>query len=249
MTAALLALALASYGWFLKGEALLRRWRPPRAGRSRAQQARRWIARAWLLFGAVPLAILTLLGRLDALWAMPQEFAPFAEATRAALLGGGAPPRDTGLLAAAVLAGLGGGAVVGLLIAAWRRRRGKGDLRIGRVGALLPRSRAEMGWAAALAITAGVAEELFFRLVLPLLVAQLTGSAAVGFALATLLFGLAHGYQRLAGVIATTLIGAAFAALYLHGGALWLAMLAHMLLNLNSLVLRPAFAGVWHRRH
>lgn len=245
MTAALLALALASYAWFLKGEALLRRWRGAPPARSRIARQRRWIVRAWVWFGALSLTILALLGRLDLLWRLPAEFAPLAVATRTWLAGPGAPPRSIGLLAAAVVAGFGGGAVLGLGLAAWRRRRGRGDLHIGRVGALLPRTRAELGWAAALAITAGVAEELFFRLLLPLLVAQVTGSALAGFGTATLLFGLAHGYQRLAGVAATTLIGALFAALYLYGGALWLAMLAHALLNLNSLVLRPAFAGAW----
>ncbi|MCC2977460.1 CPBP family intramembrane metalloprotease [Sphingomonas sp. PL-96] len=245
MTAALLALTLAGYAWFLKGEALLRRWRGAPPARPRIARQRRWIVRAWLWFGALPLAALALLARLDLLWRMPAEFAALAAAVGTWLAGPGAAPRSIGLLAAAVVAGFGGGAVLGLAIAAWRRRRGRGDLHIGRVGALLPRTRAELGWAAALAITAGVVEELFFRLVLPLLAAQVTGSAAVGFAVATLLFGVAHGYQRLAGVLATTLIGALFAALYLYGGALWLAMLAHALLNLNSLVLRPAVAGAW----
>jgi membrane protease YdiL (CAAX protease family) len=245
MTAALLALALAGYAWFLKGEALLRRWRGAPPARSRIARQHRWIVRAWLWFGALPLGVLALLGRLDLLWRVPAEFAPLTVATRSWLAGPGAPPRSIDLLAATVVAGFAGGAVLGLAIAAWRRRQGRGDLHIGRVGALLPRTRAELGWAAALAITAGVAEELFFRLLLPLLIAQGTGSTPAGFVVATLLFGLAHGYQRLAGVLATTLIGALFAALYLYGGALWLAMLAHALLNLNSLVLRPAFAGAW----
>jgi membrane protease YdiL (CAAX protease family) len=245
---ALLALLIASYVWFLKGNAVVRRWRGAPAPRTRVQRLRRWIGRAWLLFGGVSLGVLALLGRLDALWRLPTDFGPFATITRAALLDG-AVRAGSGLLAAAVVAGLGGGAVVGLLIAAWRRRRGRGDLHIGQIGALLPRSRPELGWGAALAITAGIVEELFFRLALPLLIAIATGSALAGFAAATLLFGLAHGYQRLAGVVATTLIGGLFAALYLYSGALWLAMLAHALLNLNSLVLRPAFAGAWSAKH
>ncbi|MCG7348069.1 CPBP family intramembrane glutamic endopeptidase [Sphingomonas sp. ACRSK] len=248
MTLALLALALASYVWFLKGAALLRRWRGPGAGRSRVERLRRWIARAWLLFGALPLVAVALLGQLDTLWRLPDPFVPLALAVRTALVGQGVPA-DTGLLAAAVAGGLAGGASVGLLIAAWRRRRGRGDLHIGHVGGLLPRSRTELRWGAAVAITAGIVEELFFRLLLPLLVAQVSGSALAGFGVATLLFGLAHGYQRLAGMAATTLVGGLFAALYLYSGTLWLAMLAHVLLDLNSLVLRPAFAGAWRRRH
>ena len=246
MTLALLALALASYVWFLKGAALLRRWRGPGAGRSRVERLRRWIARAWLLFGAVSLVALALLGQLDIVWRLPDAFVPLALAVRTALVGQGVPA-DTGLLAAAVAGGLAGGAAVGLLIAAWRRGRGRGDLHIGHIGGLLPHSRTELRWGAAVAITAGIVEELFFRLLLPLLVAQVSGSALAGFGVATLLFGLAHGYQRLAGMAATTLVGGLFAALYLYSGALWLAMLAHVLLDLNSLVLRPAFAGAWQR--
>ncbi|MBB3911756.1 CPBP family intramembrane glutamic endopeptidase [Sphingomonas desiccabilis] len=248
MTLALLALALASYAWFLKGEALLRRWRGPMAGRARVERLRRWVARGWLLFGAVPLVALALLGQVDTLRRLPDAFVPLALAVRTALIGQG-DPAATGLLAAAVAGGLAGGAGVGLLIAAWRRRRGRGDLHIGRIGGLLPRSCAELRWGAAVAITAGIVEELFFRLLLPLLVTQASGSALVGFGLATLLFGLAHGYQRLAGMVAATLVGGLFAALYLYSGALWLAMLAHVLLDLNSLVLRPAFAGAWRERH
>ena len=249
MTGALLALLLASYAWFLKGAAVLRRWRGPPAPRSRRQRLQRWVARAWLLFGATSLVALALLGRLDALWRLPAEFVPLSQATRTTLLGGDAAPGDPVLLAGAVVVGMGGGALVGLVIAFWRRRRGKGDFHIGQVGALLPRSRSELGWGAALAMTAGIVEELFFRLALPLVITLLTGSALAGFAVATLLFGLAHGYQRWPGMLATTAAGALFAALYLHGGALWLAMFAHVLLDMNSLVLRPAFAGAWRTKH
>jgi membrane protease YdiL (CAAX protease family) len=249
MTWALLALLIASYAWFLKGDAVLRRWRCTPASRSRVQRLRRWIVRAWLLFGAVSVAALALLGRLNALWRLPGEFAALARDARVAMLGEGVSPSGPAMLAAGVVAGLGGGAVIGLLISAWRRRRGKGELQIGQVGALLPRNRRELCWGAALAVTAGVVEELFFRLALPLLIAVATGSALAGFAVATLLFGVAHGYQRFAGVVATTLVGGLFAALYLYSGALWLAMLAHALLNLNSLVLRPAFAGAWAAKH
>jgi len=35
------------------------------------------------------------------------------------------------------------------------------------------------------------------------------------------------------------------AAVYLMTGSLWLAMLLHALIDLNSLVLRPALTGAW----
>ena len=99
-----------------------------------------------------------------------------------------------------------------------------------------------------LSLVAGVAEELFFRLALPLLVALATGSALAGFILSALLFAAAHRYQGKAGVIATGAMGVAFAVLYLASGALWLAIAAHIVVDLNSLVIRPAITGAWGRK-
>src|SRR3546814_10584207 len=72
--------------------------------------------------------------------------------------------------------------------------------------------------AAASALAAGITEELYFRLLLPLTIALVTGNALVGFAVATLLFGLAHRYQRWRGVLATSAVGAVLAFVYLASG-------------------------------
>ena len=100
---------------------------------------------------------------------------------------------------------------------------------------------------AASAVSAGITEELYFRLLVPLAIAELTGSAIAGFAVATILFALAHRYQRWLGVLATGLVGALFAWLYLQSGALWVAMVAHAAVDLNGLVLRPALGGMLRR--
>jgi len=52
-------------------------------------------------------------------------------------------------------------------------------------------------------------------------------------------FGLAHLYQGWVGILATAVIGAALAALYLGSGALWLAMAVHAAFDLFGLVIRP----------
>ena len=96
-----------------------------------------------------------------------------------------------------------------------------------------------------MSVAAGISEELAFRLFLPLLVALVTGNAFVAFGVAVAAFGAMHVYQGRAGVIATTLVGALMAAIYLMTGELWLAMVLHALIDLNSLVLRPALSGAW----
>jgi membrane protease YdiL (CAAX protease family) len=118
---------------------------------------------------------------------------------------------------------------------------------LGDFSMLLPREAGE-GWlAAGSAVSAGIAEELYFRLLVPLAIAELTGNALAGFAVATILFALAHRYQRWLGVLSTGLVGALFAWLYLQSGALWVAMVAHAAVDLNGLVLRPALGGMLRR--
>lgn len=63
------------------------------------------------------------------------------------------------------------------------------------------------------------------------------------------MFAAAHRYQGIAGVIATGVMGVAFSAFYLASGALWLAIAAHIVVDINSLVIRPAITGAWkHNR-
>ena len=224
---ALLAGLIAAYAWYLRGGGVP-------SGTGRIARYRRWMRRAPLAFGASALAALVLDGRLDALTTLPVEFETLAiEARHLAGFGGAA-------FKIAVLAGLAGGAMLGLLIARWQLRRGRRPFTAGDIERILPRNTGEFGWTAMLGTAAGIVEELFFRLALPLFTALATGSAPFGFALATLLFAGAHRYQGWRGVAFTGVAGALLATLYLATGELWFAMLVHALLNLNGLVLRPA---------
>ncbi|WP_193753138.1 CPBP family intramembrane glutamic endopeptidase, partial [Sphingomonas endophytica] len=125
------------------------------------------------------------------------------------------------------------GALAGAIIAAVLERRGRrvalGDLR-----AVTPVRRAELGWGVLLAVEAGVTEEVFFRLLLPLLIAQLSGSAVAGFVVATVLFGYAHRYQGVPGIAGTLLAGVLLTLIYLLSGHLWVAMLVHAAIDLNG---------------
>jgi membrane protease YdiL (CAAX protease family) len=128
----------------------------------------------------------------------------------------------------------------------WRRlRKGKGTpAYLGHVSALLPRDRSEVLLGAAISVAAGIGEELFFRLLLPILLAAFVdGVAAV--VIAILMFGLAHAYQGWKGVTVTTLVGALFSAMYLMSGSLAAAMLFHVVIDLMSLVVRPMIRGAW----
>ena len=232
---ALLAAQLAALWWFLKGD--LASWRVfQRLGNTGDRQRRywRWTVKPWLAFALPALAGLLLLGRGAALWQAPAEFGPAA-----ALL-----PRIEGEALRTMLASAGLGLAIGtVLIVVVSRLRRKPAATLGDIGAILPRNRAELLPAALLSVTAGVTEEVAFRLWLPLLLVLLTGNAVLAFAAATLLFGALHAYQGWAGVLATTALGGVLAAVYLVTGLLWLVVALHVLIDLNGLVLRPLLLG------
>jgi membrane protease YdiL (CAAX protease family) len=62
----------------------------------------------------------------------------------------------------------------------------------------------------------------------------------IAVAIASISFGLAHGYQGLSGIIGTTLLGTVMAVLFLACESLWLPMALHAIIDLRILVLlRP----------
>ncbi|MGN6376837.1 MAG: CPBP family intramembrane glutamic endopeptidase [Sphingomonas sp.] len=241
LDAVALVVALAAYGYFFKGDfgrlSDLAMLQPPGWRRRRYLL---WIAKSWLLFAAPALLGLAMIGGLGAIGRMPAAFA-----APAVWVGYPAP---LGALAEELAMGLAAGSVLGGGWALWRGRRGRRPAMLGDFSALLPQDRGEALLAAGTAVTAGITEELYFRLLIPLLVTRLTGSAWLGFGVATVLFGLAHRYQKWLGVVATGLIGLLFAFFYLQSGALWLAMLVHATIDLNGLVVRPALGGMLRRR-
>lgn len=227
--ALLLALALAAFVHFARGGEV--GFPPPHWPRGRARYFTRAAARIALLFGASSLVLLGLAGHLGALATMPRAFAPLRAQTGTVPLAGSA----AWMLGGAIVAG----ALIGAGIARLMRRR----LQIGRLGAVLPRERAELGWGFLLSMVAGVCEEWFFRLLVPLLVTSLSGSPLLGFAAATLLFGAAHRYQGWAGMVATALTGALLAYAYVATANLWVAVALHVFIDVNALVLRPLLTG------
>ena len=154
---------------------------------------------------------------------------------------------ESGWLGPAIVAAfvilLAGGAVLGIVLA-----RSETEVpALGDVQALLPRNRAELKYGAALAINAGVVEELLFRLALPVLIFGVTGSAAAAVAASILIFGLLHVYQGAAGIIGAVVMGVAFMAIYLATGSIVAAIVVHALFDLRSLVLIPVVVFKVHK--
>jgi len=104
--------------------------------------------------------------------------------------------------------------------------------------ALLPVTAHErMVWAA-VAVSAGICEEVVFR---GWLLATLHGPLGLRgtalIAVAAAAFGLAHAYQRIAGVLLTSLAGALFCVLYVATGSLLVPILLHILVDLRFALL------------
>lgn len=98
---------------------------------------------------------------------------------------------------------------------------------------LLPRSRREVVMWGGISLHAGICEELLYRGYLFALARSLMPDIAACIVV-TALFGMAHLYQGLRGVVYTTCLGAVFLALAWFSDSLWLPMLAHALFDWHA---------------
>jgi membrane protease YdiL (CAAX protease family) len=195
-----------------------------------------WAAGTWVTYGLSAIVALVLLGRAGDAWRMPHELRMVAWCL-------GLP----GKADAGVFLWLGGSLLIGIALGGstlWlRRRAGKPPIGLGYRSPAAARSPAERVPATMLALSAGVGEEVFFRLLLPLLIAIVTGSAAFGFVVSLVAFTLLHRHQGRVGMIAVALVGGWLTYLYLLTGALWLVAAVHVLIDVHALVLRPWISG------
>jgi membrane protease YdiL (CAAX protease family) len=132
---------------------------------------------------------------------------------------------------------LGGGVVLGLVLRRFRKPSTKKRKPVTDVAALLPLSAVERRWFALLCLGAGVGEELIFRgFGLRFLNSLgLSGLALLG--VGAVLFGLAHSYQGIVGVLLTGVIGLVLGVVYVDSGSLLWAMLVHFLFDLRILLI------------
>jgi membrane protease YdiL (CAAX protease family) len=243
LPAALLAVALAAVAWFTwRDIAEYAAFKQLTDTRDRQARYRRWVLTAFGFFVGGSLAILAALGDLGCVIHAPKPFFGAMRWAQTSLKAPGISPEFLGGL-------VGGVAIVVVavtVVAIVRARRGgvapKAPLMLGDIAPLMPRNGAETLWTALLSINAGIGEELFFRLTLPLLLALVFGAVPAAFVAAAIVFGLVHVYQGWVGVLATTVLGLVLTGVYLWAGNLAVPMALHAGLDLISLVVRPTLA-------
>lgn len=232
---ALLILALAVLLWraVMRDRRDYARFKRLRSTVQRQRVFRRWVGESWIVLGglAAVLLLATWPYLADALAGI-RGWEPFS----------GVPfgtPTATLIVVAVFLAMVAGGVLPVLLL-----RTSVDEVpAVGDIRALLPRNRAELPYGAALAVTAGIVEELLFRLALPALLFGITGSAPVAFLGAAIAFGLLHIYQGPLGMLFAFVLGLVFTAFYVLSGSILVPIVLHALIDLRSLVLIPVVLG------
>ncbi|MEO6533710.1 MAG: CPBP family intramembrane glutamic endopeptidase [Pseudolysinimonas sp.] len=251
MRLALLALLLVVLGLLAwraatRSRDTYRRFKRLTSTRARKKVYGRWLIESALVMGGLAAAVL-----LAAFPYVPrvltgtQGWAPIA-AVRGFL---GTP---TGVAVSIVAVIIGAAALVAPVLLL-RRSAGDGGVEaipaVGDIRALLPRARGEVKFGVGLGLSAGIFEELLFRLGLPALVFGITGFGPLSFAIAALIFGMLHLYQGPLGILFAALLGLAFAALYVVTGSIAAPIVLHALVDLRSLVLIPVVVGgAWRVR-
>jgi len=239
----LLVLCVAVMWWFVRNDAAeYAAFKRLTTSADRQRFYRRWVVKSFLTLFGTTIVSLLILRQLQALITLPAEFIPLAArlAARMPLTRVLDKSFLIGFASAAAITGILGGVLLA-------KKTQTSHAVLGDIEPLMPRNSAETGWAALLSLNAGLSEECFFRLLLPLLLAGLLHSPLLAFVIATILFGLMHFYQGVAGVLMTTLVGVVLAGLYLWTGDLWIAMAAHAGLDLFGLVVRPTLMRLLHR--
>jgi membrane protease YdiL (CAAX protease family) len=239
----LLVLCVGVMWWFVRNDAAeYAAFKRLAASADRQRFYRRWVVKSFLALFGTSIVSLLILRQLQALITLPAEFIPLAArlAARMPLTQVLDKSFLIGFASAAAITGI----LVGVLLA---KKTKTSHAVLGDIEPLMPRNGAETGWAALLSLNAGLSEECFFRLLLPLLLAGLLHNPLLAFGIATILFGLMHFYQGAAGVAMTTLVGVVLAGLYLWTGDLWITIAAHAGLDLFGLVVRPTLMRLLHR--
>lgn len=148
------------------------------------------------------------------------------------------PRRGVGLvMVLGFLAAFAAGTVLGVKQVRSPRGRAFVEAQLGGARLLLPVTERERRWSLAIALSAGVWEELAYRGFLAELVRTLAPSWGwLPVALVTgTVFGLAHLYQGPKGVLLTGLLGVALSSIVETTGSLVVAMVVHALIDVRSL--------------
>lgn len=219
------------------------RFKRMRTTRARQKVMRRWMLESALVFGGLSGAVLLATWQVvPAVLADAQAWTPIAWMRRFitdSALGSG--------LVVGLVLGVAAALVVPIVLL---KRASTDDVpKLGDIEALLPRTRGELPYGAGLAVTAGVFEELMFRLAMPALLYGIWPNALVAFLGASVLFGALHLYQKWVGVLTSTVLGLIFVALYVLSGSIVVPIVLHLVIDARSLVLLPLVVDkVWAKR-
>jgi len=102
-----------------------------------------------------------------------------------------------------------------------------------RVFEIVPSTARQLVYFVGLSVTAGVTEELLYR---AFLIWSLTAymNLVLAAVLASLLFGLAHAYQGVKGIVKTGGVGLVMAILYIGSGTILLPMILHIFVDVHN---------------
>ena len=226
----LTALALRT---FRRDKREYRRFKRFRTTKRRQLMLRRWLIVSMSLFGGMSILTLLASGRFAAPLLVEVQAWTWVSWLLAVLA---ARPAVTAGVVIGMIVGVVVLTVIGVIAV---RKEGDEIISVGDIQSILPRNRQELVLGGLLSINAGVVEELLFRLALPALLFATTGNAVISVVGSVLLFGVMHSYQGVAGIVITTVIGALFMALYVLSGSILVAIIAHAVLDLRSLVVIP----------
>ncbi|MGV8912764.1 MAG: CPBP family intramembrane glutamic endopeptidase [Rhodoglobus sp.] len=230
LTGVLTALALRT---FRRDQREYRRFKRFRTTKRRQLMLRRWLIISFSLFGGMSAVTLLASGRFAA--PLLAEVQAWPWVSWLLMVFAARPEVTTGVIIGAII-GVIGLTVIGVIAV---RKEGDEIISVGDIQSILPRNRQELVLGGLLSINAGIVEELLFRLALPALLFATTGNAIVAIVGSLVLFGAMHSYQGVAGIIMTTVIGAIFMGLYVLSGSILVAIIAHAVLDLRSLVVIP----------
>ncbi|MEN3538840.1 CPBP family intramembrane glutamic endopeptidase [Microbispora sp. ZYX-F-249] len=153
---------------------------------------------------------------------------------------GFATPTHLSQIAPAV-AGMTGAIVIGTVLLHRLSRSGRVVPGQAAVAELLPRTAVERWHGLAMAVTAGVCEEIVYRgLLIALGVGALGLSTTAAAALALAVFVAGHWYQGWKGMAVVALLGFWLTIVYLATGSLLLPIAMHVLIDVRGLVCLPA---------
>lgn len=193
----------------------------------------KWIKCSFLIYGVGSIISLVLIGEVNLLWNANAELVsalPFHESLSRFY------SNNSSYFVAVLIT------IVAFIVLYYRKNHLLGKLPkpkvVGNIKPLFPRNNSERKLLSILAVNAGLSEELFFRVLYPILILNVIGNGFIAIVVAVLLFGIVHLYQGWQGVLATFILGLLFTYAYLVTGNIAMAMILHLLIIFNGLVVQ-----------